>query len=222
MKNESRDVRRAQAPHLPDEKEPGLKIAPVAIIEIAGDDHESNLSVDRLGDKVLEGCSGRRSDSFSRGTFLTAQTSDAPFGSQPVGVEDAAFSLSDNDNSELALSPWRWPIRMSSPERAILEMLDELPADESFQKVDTLFEGLVSLRPKLLNQLLEECRSIKVKRLFFIYADKHVHPWRKHIDTAHIELGRGDRSLVQGGRLHPTCRMTVPAELVPQETVDGA
>ncbi|MCP3468689.1 type IV toxin-antitoxin system AbiEi family antitoxin domain-containing protein [Bradyrhizobium sp. CCGUVB23] len=147
--------------------------------------------------------------------------SDTLFGPQPVGVEDAAFSLSDNDDSELALSPWRWPIRMSSPERAVLETLDELPANESFQTVDKLFENLVSLRPKALNQLLEQCRSIKVKRLFFIYADKHAHPWRKHVDTAHIDLGRGDRSLLQGGRLHPTYRMTVPAELVPQETVDG-
>ncbi|WP_245475191.1 type IV toxin-antitoxin system AbiEi family antitoxin domain-containing protein [Bradyrhizobium sp. Leo121] len=119
--------------------------------------------------------------------------SDTLFGPQPVGVEDAAFSRSDNDDSELALSPWRWPIRMSSPERAILETLDELPAHESFQTVDKQFESLVSLRPKALNQLLEQCRSIKVKRLFFIYADKYAHPWRKHIDTADIDLGRGDR-----------------------------
>jgi hypothetical protein len=144
------------------------------------------------------------------------------FGSSQPGVENTTFSLAENDDNELALSPWRWPIRMSSPERAILETLDELPANESFHIVDTLFEGLIGLRPKMLVSLLTQCRSIKVKRLFFIYADKHAHPWRKHIDPARIDLGHGDRSLVKGGRLHPTYRITVPAELLPQEATDGA
>lgn len=146
----------------------------------------------------------------------------ALFGSLQLGVEHTTFSLADNDDDELALSPWRWPIRMSSPERAILETLGELPANESFHVVDTLFESLVGLRPRLLTELLSQCRSIKVKRLFFVYADKHAHPWRKHIDAGQVDLGRGDRSLVQGGRLHPTYRVTVPAELVPKEAVDGA
>lgn len=147
---------------------------------------------------------------------------DALFGEQPTGVEDSEFSLSDGPDAELTLSPWRWPIRMSSAERAILEALDELPRNESFHTLDMAFESLVNLRPKLLTALLVQCQSVKVKRLFFVYADKHAHAWRKHLDMSRIDMGRGDRALAAGGRLHPTYRITVPADLLPQEAAHGA
>lgn len=147
---------------------------------------------------------------------------DALFGEQPIGVEDSEFSLSDGPDAELTLSPWRWPIRMSSAERAILEALNELPNNESFHTLDKTFESLVNLRPKLLTTLLVQCQSVKVKRLFFVYADKHAHAWRKHIDMSRIDMGRGDRALAANGRLHPTYRITVPADLLPQEAAHGA
>lgn len=138
------------------------------------------------------------------------------------GVENNEFSLSDDPDEELAMSPWRWPIKMSSAERAILEVLDELPKNESFHNLDMVFEGLVNLRPKMLTTLLTQCRSVKVKRLFFVYADKHAHAWLKHIDRSQIDMGRGDRALLPGGRLHPIYRVTVPADLLPKESIDGA
>ncbi|MER8792497.1 type IV toxin-antitoxin system AbiEi family antitoxin [Mesorhizobium sp. M0983] len=138
-----------------------------------------------------------------------------------LGVDDATFSLSDSAEDGLTLSPWLWPIKMSSAERAVLETLDEVPRAISFHTMDTVFEALVSLRPRLLARLLMQCRSVKVKRLFFVYADKHGHPWRKHIDISELDLGRGDRSLLSGGRLHPTYRITVPADLLPGEASDA-
>ncbi len=138
-----------------------------------------------------------------------------------LGVDDATFSLSENPDESMGLSPWLWPIRMSSPERAVLEAMADVPNAVSFHSMDTVFEALVSLRPRLLSQLLVQCRSVKVKRLFFVYADKHGHPWRKHVDTAELNLGRGDRSLLPGGRLHPTYRITVPDDLLPQEASDA-
>ncbi|WP_309486640.1 type IV toxin-antitoxin system AbiEi family antitoxin domain-containing protein [Sinorhizobium sp. 8-89] len=148
--------------------------------------------------------------------------SDALFNGDTFGVEDTEFDLSDGSDSELASSPWRWPIKMSSAERAILEAMDELPTSESFDTIDTLFEGLVNLRPKLLTALLEKCQSVKVKRLFFVYADKHSHAWRRYIDMSRIDMGRGDRALASGGRLHPLYRITIPANLMPKEADDGA
>lgn len=145
--------------------------------------------------------------------------SGALFGGDKVGIED---SLSEGSDAELALSPWRWPIRMSSAERAILEAIDELPKSGSFRTIDTLFERLVNLRPKLLTALLAQCRSVKVKRLFLVYADKHAHAWRRHIDMSKIDIGRGDRALATGGRLHPLYRITIPANLLPQEAGHGA
>jgi hypothetical protein len=148
--------------------------------------------------------------------------SDRLFGDEAIGVEDSDFSLSNDPDAELAQSPWRWAIPMSSPERAILEVLDELPNGESFHTIDMAFEGLANLRPKLLTTLLSRCRSVKTKRLFFVYADKHNHAWRRHIDMSAVDLGKGDRALTQGGRLHPVYRVTIPDDLMPKETAHGA
>ena len=109
---------------------------------------------------------------------------------------------------------WRWPIKTSSPERAILEVLDELPNRGSFHNVDMMFEGLTSLRPNPLTALLVACRSIKVRRLFFVFADRHRHAWLNHIDTSRIDFGSGPRALVEGGKLHPKYRIYVPADLL--------
>ncbi len=103
---------------------------------------------------------------------------------------------------------------VSTPERAILEMLNELPANESFHNVDTIFEGLTNLRPRLLETLLKECRSVKAKRLFFVFADQHDHAWRQYLDPDDYDLGSGPRALVDGGRLHPRYDITVPPELI--------
>ena len=51
-------------------------------------------------------------------------------------------------------SPWEWSLTMSVPERAILEMMDELPQQESFHQVDAVMEGMANLRPQLLGRLL--------------------------------------------------------------------
>jgi len=107
---------------------------------------------------------------------------------------------------------WDWPLRTSSPERAILEALDELPDHESFHTIDVTFESLTTLRPRKLAALLAECRSVKVKRLFFVFADRHAHAWRKHVQPDSINLGKGDRALVKGGKLHSLYRITVPPE----------
>jgi len=109
----------------------------------------------------------------------------------------------------------RWPLVVSSPERAILELINELPQKESFHVVDKIFEGLATLRPKRLEEVLESCRSVKVKRLFFVFADRHQHAWRKYLDPAAYDLGSGPRALVAGGRIHPTYRIYVPKEYVP-------
>ncbi|MGH0003475.1 type IV toxin-antitoxin system AbiEi family antitoxin domain-containing protein [Pseudovibrio ascidiaceicola] len=119
---------------------------------------------------------------------------------------------------------WERPVISSSNERAILEAIDELPDKETFHIVDMAFQSLVNLRPRKITALLKDCKKIQVKRLFFVFADRHNHAWRKHVDEKQIDLGNGDRSLVKGGKLHPKYRMTVPAEYVEKtnEVDDGA
>lgn len=106
-----------------------------------------------------------------------------------------------------------WPIRYSIVERAVLELMDELPNRESFHQVDMLMEGLTNLSPTRLQTLLENCRSIKVKRLFFFFADRHRHAWLDKLDRETVNLGAGKRLLVKGGRLDPHYQITVPADL---------
>jgi hypothetical protein len=105
------------------------------------------------------------------------------------------------------------PLTTSSPERAILELLDELPNRESFHQVDMLMEGLANLRPSALQSNLVDCRSVKVKRLFFFFADRHRHGWLARLDKEKIDLGSGNRVLVKGGKLDPHYHITVPEDL---------
>ena len=131
------------------------------------------------------------------------------FGGTLTGVDGVA----DANQSSPSQKPLN-ELMVSAPERATLELLNELPADESFHNADMLFEGLVNLRPRLLEALLKECRSVKVKRLFFVFADQHDHAWRQHLDPDDFDLGSGPRALVEGGRLHPRYAITVPPELI--------
>ena len=102
---------------------------------------------------------------------------------------------------------------LSTPERAVLELLDELPGRETFHQADVLMEGLPSLSPKRMSRLLAECRSVKVKRLFLWFAERHGHPWLERLDRGGIDLGKGKRMLVRGGKLDPTYQITVPVNL---------
>lgn len=108
---------------------------------------------------------------------------------------------------------WDWPLAFSTPERAILELLDELPKHESFHQADMLMQGLSNLSPQRLQKVLVECRSVKVKRLFFYFADRHQHAWLKRLDRRAINLGEGKRVLVKGGKLDKTYQITVPEGL---------
>jgi hypothetical protein len=108
---------------------------------------------------------------------------------------------------------WEWPLVVSSPERAILELLDEVPDAETFHQVDVLMESLRTLSPRRLQTLLVQCRSVKVKRLFFWFAERHNPPWLNGIDREKIDLGKGKRMLVRGGKLDPKYNITVPRNL---------
>jgi hypothetical protein len=108
---------------------------------------------------------------------------------------------------------WDWPLVLSTPERAILELIDELPKRESFHQAHMLMQNLSNLSPRRLQKLLTDCRSIKVKRLFFFFADQHQHAWLKRLDKKAVDLGEGKRMLVKGGKLDKTYQITVPENL---------
>ncbi|MFC2098471.1 type IV toxin-antitoxin system AbiEi family antitoxin [Bacteroidota bacterium] len=104
-------------------------------------------------------------------------------------------------------------IQISSPERAILECLYLTPNRFDLIECYQILEGLVNLRPKIIQALLEECSSIKVKRLFLFLASKANHRWLDFVDQSRIELGTGDRVIVNGGVYISNYKISVPKEL---------
>jgi hypothetical protein len=76
------------------------------------------------------------------------------------------------------------------------------------------WRGFATSAPRRLQQLLADCRSIKVKRLFVWFAERHNHAWLKKLDRAAIDLGRGKRMLVRGGKFDTKFNITVPETLV--------
>ena len=147
------------------------------------------------------------------------------FRAEPIsdGLESLKSSMASDERSDfvtihgsltwMAFGDGNWPIVLSTQERAMLELLDELPDRETFHQVDVLMEGLVSLSPKRMSHLLRECRSVKVKRLFLWFAERHGHAWVERLDLEGVDLGSGKRMLFRGGKLDPKYRITVPGEL---------
>jgi hypothetical protein len=102
---------------------------------------------------------------------------------------------------------------ISSPEKACLEMLMDVPNTVSFEHADELMQGLTSLSPRKLEVLLNACRHVKVKRLFFWFADRQGYNWLKKLDYQNFDLGKGKRVVAKGGKLDKKYQITVPEYL---------
>ncbi len=91
--------------------------------------------------------------------------------------------------------------KISEPERAILEAIYLTPNKATLRNAYQILELMTTLRPQLLQQLLENCNSIKVKRLFLYMAEKIGHDWFSYLNLNKINLGSGKRVISKGGKL---------------------
>jgi hypothetical protein len=91
-----------------------------------------------------------------------------------------------------------------------MEVMYNIPRDASFEEAALLMEGLTTLRPRMLQGLLEQCRSVKVKRLFMYLAEDCNHAWVKKLDVSKVDFGKGKRMIVKGGRFNSKYNITVP------------
>ena len=76
---------------------------------------------------------------------LSQRIDNAHLTSPGWNLENDEVRSNDPIHANFTMLPWgqwEWPLTLSTPERAILELLDELPARESFHQVDKLMEGL--------------------------------------------------------------------------------
>ncbi len=92
-------------------------------------------------------------------------------------------------------------IIISSPERAMLEMLYLVPKYHTTNESILIMEGLTTLRSDILQDLLEKCNSVKAKRLFLYIAEKFKYFWLKNLDIDKINLGSGKRAIDKKGKL---------------------
>ena len=135
----------------------------------------------------------------------------------PLFPTDGSDSTDDTSGAQRTVAPLdtaaRYPLLVSVPERAWLELLADVPHRVTFEMADAIGDGLRTLRPALMQRLLETVNSVKVRRLALWFADRHAQPWRERLQPDRIDLGTGNRTLVPKGRLDPTYRITYPRGL---------
>ena len=127
--------------------------------------------------------------------------------------EDAAFVAASFTRKTWGM--WDWPMVVSTPERAVLETIDVLPQWEGcFDLVDKFLESVFpdDLNALHMNTLLKRCNSIKTKRMFMWFAERHGFDCLDAIDIDAIDLGSGKRQIFKGGRLHTNYNITMPLE----------
>lgn len=106
---------------------------------------------------------------------------------------------------------------VSSPERAFLECLHLPEAASSLLDLHYIMESLTTLRPKLVQALLEACSSQKVKRLFVYMAEKAGHSWFKALKLDNVQLGTARCMVVPTGKYIAKYNMTIPKDLAEYE-----
>lgn len=81
--------------------------------------------------------------------------------------------------------------RVSTPERALLEVLSEVGVRQPLQEARELMESAHSLRADVLNALLQRCSSVKTVRLCLQLGHELALPWAVKLDPAQLPTGSG-------------------------------
>ena len=89
----------------------------------------------------------------------------------PASYRSTALFSSQANSSGIGTPPGLLKgVRVSVPERAVLEMLFEVGKSQDLEEARNLFEGLRGLRFELMGELLSQCTSVKTVRLFLLWA----------------------------------------------------
>lgn len=110
-------------------------------------------------------------------------------------------SFLPNDIGFVDYDAGNFRVRISCAERAMMEMLYLTPKVHTVRETYQVMELLTTVKPAIIQSLLEHCASIKVKRLFLYMAELSGHPWQKRIDVSRVDFGSGAREIEKGGKL---------------------
>lgn len=103
-----------------------------------------------------------------------------------------------------------YSLKISNSARAFLEYIHLAEKYHSLDEAYYLMENLQFLSFELMQEALEDCRSVKVKRLTLCLAKKQNANWFKSLDLSKIDLGKGVRKAVEQGRYDPEFLITYP------------
>ena len=119
--------------------------------------------------------------------------------------------LSTSQAVRLRYQDWELPVSM--PEQAFMECL--LLATKRYDYMDLFYimEQLTTLRPTVVQSLLEATQHYRIRRLFLYMAEKAGHSWFEDLDTARIDLGTHKLQLIKSGVYVSKYKMTVPQAL---------
>lgn len=78
---------------------------------------------------------------------------------------------------------------VSSPERALLELLSEVGVRQPLSEARELTEGTHTLRARVLTELLQKCTSVKTVRLCLTLGKELSLPWARKLNPAELPTG---------------------------------
>jgi Transcriptional regulator, AbiEi antitoxin, Type IV TA system/Transcriptional regulator, AbiEi antitoxin N-terminal domain len=84
---------------------------------------------------------------------------------------------------------------VSSPERALLEVLSDVGVRQRLQEARELVESSYTLRAEVLRELLQHCNSVKTVRLCLQFGRELSMPWAAKLDPTQLPTG-SDRAWV--------------------------
>jgi len=129
-----------------------------------------------------------------------------------VDIEHRCLSLFKYvpEKSTTELDCGGFKIIMSGRERAMMEQMCLVRNNNDLEQVCLPMEGFTTARPAVVQKLLENCQSVKVKRLFLWCSEETGHDWFNRLDLSCIDLGKGKRQIYSGGRYDSKYKITVP------------
>jgi len=148
---------------------------------------------------------------------LPAWFVDGPWHVQLVFIKTSLF----NDNVMPGLTEFKtglmsesgddsFSVTLSTPERAMMELIHLMPRRAHYEDAQLMMESLTTLRADVVQGLLENCNSIKVKRFFMWLAEYNQHKWVEQINLDKVDLGKGKRTMFKGGYFDKKYQITVP------------
>ena len=147
---------------------------------------------------------------YPKGEWVQSWLKNHDWGVDVVFVTSAYFDL---DTGITTMMQGAFEILVSTPERAFMECLNLVPKQYNLMDLYYVMEQLTTLRPSMVQTLLEQNTSVKTKRLFLYMAEKAGHTWFNDLDLQKIDTGSGKREIMPNGVYDNKYQIVIPEEL---------